>query len=1207
MFQDWQRGNGLERLALPLSSGKIAAQAAECLFHYVSKRGKSSSQSSVCLYFEFSSSDVRRNSIKSMLYTVLAQITSRRYEGAARENITSACRKIFRNFEQYKWWNRDDLFAFFMEMMLNLGASDTGVIIMLGGLEEGITSCDWFLTNLNKLAEECELNLKLLVTTLKDAQPGEMALWPQLCVNAEEKPKIETSSLDAVVAAENDTFARNEDNGKESAQTCLTEDIETMFKPAAVEDLDVEFELLRLARAGSRAESDYIDLSHLLRECKEDKDLRMMVVDWYQARSSSSSIDRLVAQIPSSSAVTPESVFKAILSFLPVPMDRFLSNILNLLIYSFRPLSVSELNELAGWGEESQPAKWESSPSLRLHPRIQIPLRGLVQINKIEVQLAHPSLRRYLLSDKSPFKSSQEQAHEEIANMCFEFMSTRSRESIRAYRRSHKAVFAVEWRKSFLNYAVRWCLSHAELSEAGKLYSTHQSENFWKNTWVVGAWASMRWALQNPFTRGSIERGSPMTIVASHGLSRALPEVIGMRSPEASDEHFHQEVTQSLEAAAGNGELNTVLELLKHSTSSFQALDNVILSAIQSRNTQVAIEAVKFGLERPQRIQDVNLLLHRASSVGAITIVQMLLTLATATGLKNALVPEHSALQYACIRGNLEAVKLLVVCCDISSTHTDNARLLELACKYGQAEIVSFLTSDEASQNEVTNRYDTAAKLAIEFGNYRALDFLLKSRKLHNIEADVAMSMVNTVIDTGHVKCWNITWNYIQNSVNPKYDIYAEAMKKAMRSGVGPVYCDMLQSDSGFFLERYSGFLTEAITQEYPLQAIEAIVTHGGGECLPAKTNLALGNALNLAISHDREDVVRFLVRLQVPLKNKDQCGRTPLHQAASCGNVRIARILIEAGADVETEDEQGWRPVHAGCANADVIRLLLQNGADVNARTHKGNTPILFASSASCDAVLEALLEAGDKVEPDVKQKALNQAIIKDQAAAVRRLLDAGADPRKLPSRGTDQLIKAVQRGNAAIVRMLLEYGINLEEAKDRCGNSVLNCATDFKTRRPDDSIIKSLVRRGSNVNSPAKDGYTPLCKAVWDNNVEITLFLISNGAMVNTDGGPFGGPLILACVFASFEMVKLLCKHGADTNIIHPGIFGSPLHAALQRNPGEEKDSIIKYLLEDAENKADPTVSSMWWGGPLNLAVLNLEFDVAKTLRKKGAKVDA
>jgi len=91
--------------------------------------------------------------------------------------------------------------------------------------------------------------------------------------------------------------------------------------------------------------------------------------------------------------------------------------------------------------------------------------------------------------------------------------------------------------------------------------------------------------------------------------------------------------------------------------------------------------------------------------------------------------------------------------------------------------------------------------------------------------------------------------------------------------------------------------------------------------------------------------------------------GFTALHLAAYFGKAEVARILLQAGADVnaEADNEMRVHPLHSAAAgrHLEVCRLLLAAGADVNARQAGGFTPLHAAAQNGDPELVELFLSA--------------------------------------------------------------------------------------------------------------------------------------------------------------------------------------------------------------------------------------------------------
>jgi ankyrin repeat protein len=97
-------------------------------------------------------------------------------------------------------------------------------------------------------------------------------------------------------------------------------------------------------------------------------------------------------------------------------------------------------------------------------------------------------------------------------------------------------------------------------------------------------------------------------------------------------------------------------------------------------------------------------------------------------------------------------------------------------------------------------------------------------------------------------------------------------------------------------------------------------------------------------------DIARVLQLLdghpeQINLPTSEQ-GWTPLQRAIGYGHKKLAKELIQQGADIELADSYGWAPLHyTGLdGDADTASLLMDKGANLNRKGFQGETPLHWA-----------------------------------------------------------------------------------------------------------------------------------------------------------------------------------------------------------------------------------------------------------------------
>jgi len=114
---------------------------------------------------------------------------------------------------------------------------------------------------------------------------------------------------------------------------------------------------------------------------------------------------------------------------------------------------------------------------------------------------------------------------------------------------------------------------------------------------------------------------------------------------------------------------------------------------------------------------------------------------------------------------------------------------------------------------------------------------------------------------------------------------------------------------------------------------------------------------LHIAAGEDKEIALAALLELGADINLPDADGQSPLHYAATA---RIAEHLLAAGANVAVRDTQfGRTPLHT-VTNCEVAKALVTAGLDVNVGDHYGRTPLHIAASDGDLPMVEYLLEAG-------------------------------------------------------------------------------------------------------------------------------------------------------------------------------------------------------------------------------------------------------
>ena len=333
--------------------------------------------------------------------------------------------------------------------------------------------------------------------------------------------------------------------------------------------------------------------------------------------------------------------------------------------------------------------------------------------------------------------------------------------------------------------------------------------------------------------------------------------------------------------------------------------------------------------------------------------------------------------------------------------------------------------------------------------------------------------------------------------------------------------------------------------------------------------------------------------------------GETVLMTASRTGDADVVRALLSAGADPHAAEDAHRQTALMWAAaqqHAEVVRLLLESGARVDDRSlsypqvvsssgnadpagvfevqQGGYTPLLFAARQGDLASARLLVAAGAGVDAAAASGTtpLVVAAHSGHGEMAAYLLDEGADPDAAGA-GYSALHAAVLRGDRALVRALLDHGAKPDTVMTR-GSPARRVSADW--RLPHRMI-----------------GATPFWTAAWFREPDIMRLLAAHGADPLASVG--GETAVIAAIRGRFsrgrfgvirppaeveernaaDSVAVAIDAGADVNG-RTGRGDTALHLAV----AQRLDGVIAAL---AERGADLDARNGDGMTPLGLALAN------------------
>lgn len=199
---------------------------------------------------------------------------------------------------------------------------------------------------------------------------------------------------------------------------------------------------------------------------------------------------------------------------------------------------------------------------------------------------------------------------------------------------------------------------------------------------------------------------------------------------------------------------------------------------------------------------------------------------------------------------------------------------------------------------------------------------------------------------------------------------------------------------------------------------------------------------LHLAVIGLHFAVVDFLLRKGASVDARCSAGKSPLHYACMAGNPDIVRLLLGAGAELETQ-VNGRTPFHMAAANGrvEILEVLYEKGAQITQRDSAGNRPLCTACQEGHADVVEKLLGYGEplRMSFDTRPSEDSPLCIASRAGhldVVRLLIQKGASVKQRDEFGYIPLRYAAYYGHPDVLQLLLEEGAELvDDGEDSHG----------------------------------------------------------------------------------------------------------------------------------------------------------------------------
>ena len=220
---------------------------------------------------------------------------------------------------------------------------------------------------------------------------------------------------------------------------------------------------------------------------------------------------------------------------------------------------------------------------------------------------------------------------------------------------------------------------------------------------------------------------------------------------------------------------------------------------------------------------------------------------------------------------------------------------------------------------------------------------------------------------------------------------------------------------------------------------------------------------LHIVSENGNAPIADLLLRFGAKVNIQNSKNETPIYFAVINRHFEVVEKLLANGADLNVEDEPLLHLAidkYIGQPNLQIVKKLIDYGANIETQDQDGRSPLRLALVQKNDQIIKLLLMNGAEFSTGT----FLMLSLKGDPEIVQIMIDKGANVELY-----GLLACVASLGHLEVLKLLIKYGADVNESSY---HSPLHKAVDNNHKE----IVYELLKNGANANLQDRNGNTPI-----------------------------------------------------------------------------------------------------------------------------------